>query len=153
MPLTLVLSNNYGWPALAASSTFFLCIYQMINVSGARKKSGVKYPYLYAEKAEAEKNFEAMKFNCAQRAHANTLENLPHILLMTMIGGLYFPVSSAVACTLWTVGRVFYTINYSAGDPSKRNSGPAAVSTLGQLGLLVLGVTTSVSMIVNSFKD
>ncbi|EJU06298.1 MAPEG-domain-containing protein [Dacryopinax primogenitus] len=134
MPFTLVLPDNYPWVALAASSTFWLCAYQVINVSGFRRKAGVKYPQLYADKAEQEKSLDAMKFNCAQRAHANTLENLPGVLFATMLSGVYFPTATAATCGVWVVGRLLYTIGYSTGNPAKRNAYGGWLSSLSLLG-------------------
>ncbi|KZT62847.1 membrane-associated proteins in eicosanoid and glutathione metabolism [Calocera cornea HHB12733] len=138
MPLNLVVPDHYGWTALAAASTMYLCLYQTINVSGARTASGIKYPQLYAEKAEAEKSLAAMKFNCAQRAHANTLEVLPHILTGTLLSGLYYPIPAAALCATWVVGRVLYTIGYSSGIPSQRNKSGGWLSSVGLLGTFIL---------------
>ena len=45
--ISLGLPKHYGWVALAASSTYFLNIYQMFNVSRARKAAKVPYPQTY----------------------------------------------------------------------------------------------------------
>lgn len=45
----------------------------------------VKYPNMYADKKE---NKDADAFNCVQRAHQNTLENIPHFLMFLLLAGL-----------------------------------------------------------------
>lgn len=47
-----------------------------MRVSAARKAANVKYPAMYATGEDQ----ASIKFNCAQRAHYNTLENLPVFL-------------------------------------------------------------------------
>ncbi|KZO98071.1 membrane-associated proteins in eicosanoid and glutathione metabolism [Calocera viscosa TUFC12733] len=151
MPLTLVLPDNYGWVGLAAASTVWLVTYQTVNVSAARKAAGVKYPQLYAEKAEVEKSHEAMKFNCAQRAHANTLETLPLMLAGTLFAGLYYPIPAAASCAIWVFGRIMYTINYSTGIPSKRNKNGGELTAVGLLGIALLFTWTPIAMILATF--
>lgn len=66
----------------------------------ARKETGIKYPTLYVTDAEAQADLKKMvspaaaiplrvekgaerrvqRYNCTQRAHANTLESSPYIL-------------------------------------------------------------------------
>ncbi|EEB99882.1 hypothetical protein MPER_00323, partial [Moniliophthora perniciosa FA553] len=77
----------------------------------------------YAEKAQEEASFEAKKFNCAQRAHQNTLENIPIIWLTTCITAVKYPILAASLSGLWALSRYFYTRGYVTGDPAKRLGG------------------------------
>ncbi|KAG8746434.1 hypothetical protein FRC10_005145 [Ceratobasidium sp. 414] len=73
MSAVITLPENYGYVALAAMSTGFLTLWQTTFVSKGRKKSGIKYPQMYAEQAQVDKDPEALKFNCAQRRILYTL--------------------------------------------------------------------------------
>ncbi|KAJ1309029.1 hypothetical protein OPQ81_004710 [Rhizoctonia solani] len=140
MPTTITIPDNYGYVALAAISTGFLTAFQTSLVSKARKKSGIQYPRLYADKEEQEKSTEALKFNCAQRAHQNTLEWLPHVIFFTTFLGLRRPILAASLGGVWSASRVLYTIGYASGDPKKRNTRGGFLSSIAYLGLL-LGTT------------
>jgi len=148
MPVLLTIPDNYGWVALAATSTFFLSAYQMENVGSARKAAGIKYPQLYAEKAETISSPAALKFNCAQRAHQNTLESLPLVLFTTLLSGAYYPLTAASLCGVWVAGRIGYTIGYSTGVPAKRNSYGGHVAMLAAIGLGIASTVMSVQMIL-----
>ncbi|ELU45517.1 MAPEG domain-containing protein [Rhizoctonia solani AG-1 IA] len=112
MPTTITIPDNYGYVALAAISTGFLTAFQTTLVSNA----------LYAEKDEMDKSIEALKFNCAQRAHQNTLEWLPHVLFFTTFLGLRYPTLAASLGGVWSASRVLYTLGYASGDPKKEDS-------------------------------
>ncbi|CAE6443266.1 unnamed protein product [Rhizoctonia solani] len=140
MSTTITIPENYGYVALAAISTGFLTAFQTALVAKARKKSGIQYPRLYAEKEEQDKSIEALKFNCAQRAHQNTLEWLPHVLFFTTFLGLRRPVLAASLGGLWSASRVLYTIGYTTGDPKKRNTRGGIFGSVAYMGLL-LGAT------------
>ncbi|KAJ7057136.1 hypothetical protein C8F01DRAFT_1153533 [Mycena amicta] len=120
--MSIVVPQGFSYVAAALVSTLFLLYGQSSAVSKYRKTSGVEYPRLYAEKAEMDANPAALKFNCVQRAHQNTLENISQIYMMTVVLGLTRPKLAAAALASWTVSRVFYTIGYASGDPKKRNS-------------------------------
>ena len=62
--------------------------------------SGVKYPAMVAE-GDGE---DAMRFNCTQRSHQNTLEQLPTFLAMQMLLAQAYPVTAAALGMLWNVG-------------------------------------------------
>ena len=146
MSTTITLPENYGYVVLAATSTGFLTLLQFILVSSGRKKAGIKYPQMYAEKAEMDKSFEAVKFNCAQRAHGNTLEFLPHVLFFTTFLGLRYPTLAASLGATWTGARVLYTLGYVTGDPAKRNTRGGAISTVAYFGLLLSSVYAGVEL-------
>ncbi|KAJ4490286.1 membrane transport protein-domain-containing protein [Lentinula aciculospora] len=73
----------YGLPYVGAAllSSVLLVSVQIITVSRRRKASGIRPPQLYAENAEVAKSVHALRLNCAQRAHLNTLEYLPILYL------------------------------------------------------------------------
>jgi hypothetical protein len=51
------------------------------------------YPKLYAEGFSE----PAQKFNCVQRAHQHALETFPQFLALSVVGGIRFPLTSAVS--------------------------------------------------------
>ncbi|KJA27859.1 hypothetical protein HYPSUDRAFT_130715, partial [Hypholoma sublateritium FD-334 SS-4] len=58
---------------------------------------------VYVEKQQAvEAPNDALLFNCAQRI-ISTLELIPIVYVMTILGGLSFPVFSAFTCTCWNI--------------------------------------------------
>jgi len=136
MSVTVTLPNNYQYVGAALFSTVWLLAGQAHLVGKYRKRASIQYPQLYAEKAEAAASKDAHLFNCAQRAHQNTLENIPMVFASTIITGIHFPTYAASACALWTLSRIFYTRGYVTGDPKKRVSvmyGVGSVSILAQL--------------------
>ncbi|KAF8973040.1 hypothetical protein BDZ97DRAFT_1778961 [Flammula alnicola] len=88
-------------------------------VNKYRKRANISYPQVYADKTQLEGSKDAHLFNCAQRAHQNTLEYIPIVYVVTILGGISFPVFSASACTIWTLSRISYTRGYITGDPQK----------------------------------
>ncbi|KEP55337.1 microsomal glutathione S-transferase [Rhizoctonia solani 123E] len=146
MATTITLPENYGYVVLAAISTGFLTGFQMIVVSKARKRSGIQYPQLYAEKEQQDKSTEALKFNCAQRAHQNTLEWLPHVLFFTTFLGLRRPILAASLGAGWSASRVLYTIGYASGDPKKRNTRGGIFGSVAYMGLLLSATYAAVEL-------
>ncbi|KAF9448196.1 hypothetical protein P691DRAFT_669995, partial [Macrolepiota fuliginosa MF-IS2] len=100
----------------------WLLLGQSLVVGRFRKRAGIAYPQLYAEKAEALASKDAHRFNCAQRAHQNTLELAPVIFITTLVSGINHPRSAAGACLLWVASRIAYTRGYVTGDPSRVRS-------------------------------
>ncbi|KIP06175.1 hypothetical protein PHLGIDRAFT_36079 [Phlebiopsis gigantea 11061_1 CR5-6] len=140
--MSIVLPAEYGYTAAAVVSTFWVTLFQSLRVGRARKAAKIDYPQLYAEKAEAAASKEAHVFNCAQRAHQNTLEWLPQVIASTLIVGVKYPRFAAAVCATWSVARVLYTIGYTSGNPKKRNLlGANIFSGLTTVGF-VLGAST-----------
>ncbi|KAJ7757075.1 hypothetical protein B0H16DRAFT_1537943 [Mycena metata] len=109
-----------GYVAGAILSTVFLFVYQIRLTSKWRRISGIEYPRAYADKEEMNANPNAVVFNCAQRAHQNTIENIIAIYPMTLITSIKHPYITAAAVGLWTLSRLSYTRGYVTGDPQKR---------------------------------
>jgi len=133
----IVLPQGYSFVLASVASTVFLSAWQTYKVGSARKAADVKYPQLYAEKAEAEADFKKMKFNCTQRAHQNTLEVLPAMLVTTLITGLSYPYVAAGLGGGWVLGRIFYTIGYATGNPNSRNRSGGVIGSISLLGLIL----------------
>lgn len=64
---SLILPTNFAYVALVGAGAAVLNIYQQQVVMNARKASGIKYPQMYADKAQCDASPAAKKFNCAQR--------------------------------------------------------------------------------------
>ncbi|KAF8202994.1 hypothetical protein BJ912DRAFT_336381 [Pholiota molesta] len=122
MSTTLTLPDGFQYLAPAFVSTIFLLFGQNIVVGRHRRRAGIPYPQMYAEKKEAEDKKEAHLFNCAQRAHQNTLENIPIVYTATLVAATKFPVFAASALGFWSLSRVSYTRGYITGDPKKRGT-------------------------------
>ncbi|KAH8100004.1 membrane-associated proteins in eicosanoid and glutathione metabolism [Cristinia sonorae] len=147
--VTITVTPEYGYVAGAILSTFYLNLFQATKVSGARKAAKIDYPQLYAEKSEAAASEAALKFNCAQRAHQNTLENLPMVLGSTVVAATRCPTFAASTLGVWVIARALYTIGYCTGDPKKRNYlGAAVIGSLSALTLLATATYAAVKIVL-----
>lgn len=63
--------------------------------------SGVKYPKMYAD-GESK---EATTFNCIQRSHQNSSEQIGPVLVTQALLGLYHPITAASLGAIWAIGR------------------------------------------------
>jgi glutathione S-transferase len=115
-----------------------LNLYHGILVGVERKASNVPYPNAYAAHAEAVADIKKYRFNCAQRAHQNYLENLPIMLVTSAIAGIRHPVPTAIMGLVWCAGRVVYAKGYINSTLEQKGSGRYKGSwfLLAQLGLL-----------------
>ncbi|KAJ7099717.1 membrane-associated proteins in eicosanoid and glutathione metabolism [Mycena epipterygia] len=149
MSTAIILPAATPYLAGAVLSTVFVLLGQTWAVVRLRGPSGVRYPRAYADKAEMEANPNALKFNCAQRAHQNTLENLPMLYSMTLITSLKYPMLAASALGLWSVTRIGYTIGYNTGDPKKRSNFLSVFHYPILIGLLGSSTYTVAQLILN----
>ncbi|KAI9248564.1 hypothetical protein BDA99DRAFT_542544 [Phascolomyces articulosus] len=141
MPTDIVIPSAYGYVISIAILSVVQLTVMGGAVFGARKRAGVPYPLPYADKAEAETDFDKHVFNCKQRVHQNTLENFPTFGVLLFTGGISYPEITAGAGLAYLLSRVFYARGYSTGTPEKRGHG-----RFGMLGTLVM-LGTSVATV------
>ena len=67
-------------------------------------------------------------FNCYQRAHQNTLEMIPFVLVMLLLGGLRHPLVASATGGVFLIARIIYSLGYYTGDPKGRL--PGFIATL-----------------------
>lgn len=118
--------------------------YHTYSTMRARRAAKIDYPNAYATPAEAAASVAAYHFNCAQRAHANYIENLPQFLVSSAIAGLEYPRTTASLGAFWLVSRIVYTRGYVSSTPEMKGSGRykgAATHLLAMLGLFSLSCT------------
>ncbi|KAJ3117758.1 Microsomal glutathione S-transferase 3 [Phlyctochytrium bullatum] len=144
MPFTV--PGDYGYVVGVAAASSFFMTYLGVRVSIARRKADVPYPYMYAERKDAEESKEKHLFNCAQRGHQNALENYPQFLALLLLGGLEHPRVAAAMGVLWMVGRHYYAAGYSTGEPKKRANGN--FSHFATLGLIGMAFKVAVNMVL-----
>jgi glutathione S-transferase len=149
----------FSYVLAVAASTFVLSVWHGARVTPLRKPAKVPYPNCYASAesivtCDDPKEKEAKYiFNCAQRAHANFMENYPVALTGLLISGLKYPVASAVTGVVWTVSRIAYAIGYTRRDRTDgkgRYSGglgglfwAAQITWLGMVGKMGLDLVLS----------
>lgn len=145
---TINVPAGFSYVVAAMLSTVFLLVGQIVTVSKHRRLAGIAYPQLYADKAEVAASPSALKFNCAQRVHQNTLEYLPGLYLMTVVLGVKYPLLAASSLGMWVVGRVAYSIGYVTGEPDKRNNIVTTIFATPSMLTLLCGSTYSAYQLV-----
>ena len=123
---------------LAAALPAFVNFWQMSRIMSLRKKHDIKYPTMVSEKHK--------DFNCAQRAHHNTLELLPFFFPALLLGGIRYPLYAGITGAVFSVGRVMYSLGYYTGNPEKRVPG-ALISEVALVGLLGLNILTGANIL------
>lgn len=84
---------------------------------------------------------EAYAFNCIQRGHQNTIENLPCVLALLLVNWLTFPSYAAGCGFIWAAGRVLYMLGYSRSVETRMWG---AIAYVGLLGLIALSIASGV---------
>ncbi|KAJ3270711.1 Microsomal glutathione S-transferase 3 [Terramyces sp. JEL0728] len=131
--MILQLLPEHGYVLLVLIGTVFTLLFLGFKVGGARRKAKVPYPLMYATADEAEKDKLKHVFNCVQRGHQNTLENIPGFLILLLVSAIEYPLISAVSGAVYLASRVVYAGGYGTGEPGKRNRG-----AFGYLALLAM---------------
>ena len=107
-----------------------------------------RYPNSYASAEQVKNSKDAYKFNCAQRAHANLLENLPQTIAMLLFAAVFYPRATPALGLGWVVSRILFLYGYVKSD-KPNGSGRMIGSTfwLAQLGLIGLCVSAGLTML------
>lgn len=104
------------------------------NAGRARAKFNIKAPSMDGP----------LPFQCAQRVHINTLEQLPLFLPPLWMCAMFLGDGWAAAGgVLWCVGRVMYALAYYE-DPAKREAG--FIVSMAACGLLIAGTCVGLLM-------
>ncbi|PKA64874.1 glutathione S-transferase [Apostasia shenzhenica] len=117
MAVAINFPREYGYVVLVLVLYVFLNLWMGIQVGKARKKYKVPYPALYAVESD---NKDAKLFNCVQRGHQNSIENMPVFFLMLLLGGIQHPLIAAGLGLFYAVARFFYFKGYATGIPENR---------------------------------
>ena len=96
-----------GAPLLATSLAFF--------AGSFRKAAKVSYPNLYLPPQAVKESKDAYRYTCAQRSHANYMDNLPQAMISMLVAGLTYPRASAALGAGWLVSRILYAYGYIYG--------------------------------------
>lgn len=127
------LPRLFGLTPLALTGiSFWILTHGLLKVGKARKKysdlakkDGEKdvderyaLPNLYAQGTSK----HAKAFNCVQRSHQQIFETFPQHCLLSMVGALHYPISTACSTLVYAAGRITMSRCYAAadGDPKKR---------------------------------
>ncbi|KAJ6006474.1 hypothetical protein N7451_004418 [Penicillium sp. IBT 35674x] len=143
--VAITLPDNYGAVIGVALGAIPVLGFIHGNVTGSlRKQAKVPYPHCYASIEQCKENAKAEQFNCAQRAHANFLENSSQTMLFTLIAGLKYPELAAGIGGLWVLFRTLFMYGYVySGKPQGKGRMIGAFFWLAQgalWGLSVFGV-------------
>ena len=103
------------------------------------------YPKMYAEGFSK----SAKLFNCIQRGHQHALETYTPFVIMSLIGAIRYPVSSALGGLLWIVARFAWADGYATGDPNNRYS---SLWSVGVWTSLVFQLFASIGVIYHFVK-
>ncbi|KAG9232042.1 hypothetical protein BJ875DRAFT_381630 [Amylocarpus encephaloides] len=144
---TITIDPNYGYVILAATSTFIMNFVHIANTGEFRKAAKVNYPAAYAP--ESRTDDAAHRFNCAQRSHANFVENQASMLGALMVAGVRFPLTAAAMGLAWSASRYLYMTGYNKGGEGGKGRYRGISFWLFQLGLMGLAGYSGVAMVMD----
>jgi len=149
MAYTMTVPDKYGYVVLIALGLSPILAFAQGNVvTSLRKPAGVPYPNPYATLQQAKEKPAAYKFNCAQRAHANLLENMPQTMMYMLFAGLEYPVATAALGAGWLLFRMVYAYGYIQGQQENgRGRMYGGACWLMQAGLWALCIPTALKML------
>lgn len=112
-PILLPIPATYGHVLLTASAALILSTIHSLSIGFYfRPRAHILLPQLYATPEQAAADPRAYTYNCAQRAHANYVENLFPAVGAMLLGGLRNPRAATLLGVSWMGMRVLYFLNY-----------------------------------------
>lgn len=125
--------QSHAYVAIVSLLALLTYFWMGLQVGRARGKSGISAPAMTGDPL----------LERTIRAHYNTLEWLPLLLVPMWLFAIYWSdLIAAILGLVWIVGRILYALGYMA-DPKKREVGfliqalAVAVLLFGALGRLV----------------
>lgn len=97
---------------VSLGATPFLATGLAFLAGSMRKAAGVTYPNFYPTPTAVKENKDAYKYTCAQRSHANFMENMSQAMMSMLVAGLTYPKTSALLGAGWLVSRMLYAYGY-----------------------------------------
>lgn len=143
--LQVTLSQDHGYAGFVAIFSALFLVGLGGQVGAYRRSAKVPYPNQYATHQEAKDDHAKLLFNCAQRAHLNTLEYYPTFLVLYVLSCIEYPRYAALAGLVFLAGRTVYALGYCTGIPANRNRG--AFGYLGLLALLAMATKTCFDLV------
>lgn len=112
--ILLAIPQAYGRVLLTASAALVLSTVHSYSIGlYFRPRAHILLPQLYATPEQAAADPNAYIYNCAQRAHANYVENLFPAVGAMLVGGLRNPRAVTLLGLSWMGMRVVYLWNYT----------------------------------------
>src|SRR4051812_5425250 len=106
--------KTYGPVLLTASAAIVLSSIHSFSIGlYFRPRARILLPQLYATPEQAAADPQAYIYNCAQRAHANYVENLFPAVGAMLLGGLRNPRAVTYLGAGWVGMRLWYLYNYT----------------------------------------
>jgi glutathione S-transferase len=125
--------QSHAYVAIVSLLALLTYFWMSMQVARARAKCGIQAPAMTGDPV----------LERTIRAHYNTLEWLPLLLVPMWLFAIYWSdMVAAILGLVWIVGRIVYQLGYVA-DPKKREAGfliqalAVAVLLFGSLGRLV----------------
>ena len=125
--------QSHAYVAIVSLLALLTYFWMSLQVGRARAKCGIQAPAMTGDPV----------LERTIRAHYNTLEWLPLLLVPMWLFAIYWSdMVAAILGLVWIVGRIVYQLGYVA-DPKKREAGfliqalAVAVLLFGSLGRLV----------------
>jgi glutathione S-transferase len=110
----LPIPQSYGGVLLTASAAIVLSTVHSFSIGlYFRRQAQILLPQLYATPAKAAADPTAYTYNCAQRAHANYVENLFPAVGAMLLGGLRSPRAVTWLGVSWIGMRIAYFWKYT----------------------------------------
>ena len=76
------------------------------------------------------------------------METLQLFLVLSLLGGLRYPVTTAIHGVCWAIGRVAWAAGYTSGNPIDRYSNPLAnLIWFGLIGVIATTVGLAIGLL------